>query len=364
LRGHDVRIVTPQPRTVPDDCDVRGIIMLGGAADFKTPLHTTAQFSASIDTAEIDHMLQTEKFDILHFHEPWVPMLSRQILSRSNTVNIATFHAKLPENAMSRTITRVVTPYTKSVLKYLHELTAVSGAAAEYIRELTDRPVNIIPNGVDITHFSKIPKEADKGPSGKTVLYVGRLERRKGVKYLLKAFQLLQENNEEVSLVLAGDGPDREKLEELSANLGLRNVHFVGYVSEQEKLRLLHSADLFCAPALYGESFGVVLLEAMSSGLVTVASNNPGYASVMQGLGALSLVNPHDTVEFARRLDLLLREDSLRLMWQNWAKANVKQYSYKRIVDQYEGMYKKTYNEHTLKRRRFFRTRLVKPLVK
>ncbi len=358
-RGHDVRIVTPQPRTVPNDCDVRGIIMLGGAADFKTPLHTTAQFSASIDTAEIDDMLTREKFDILHFHEPWVPVLSRQILSRSNTVNIATFHAKLPENAMSRTITRVVTPYTKSVLKYLHELTAVSGAAAEYICELTDRQVHIIPNGVDISHFAKVPKDTAKSTSGKVVLYVGRLERRKGVKYLLKAFQLLQENNEDVSLVLAGDGPDREKLEEQASNLGLRNVHFLGYVSEEEKLSLLHSADLFCAPALYGESFGVVLLEAMSSGLVTVASNNPGYASVMQGLGALSLVNPHDTVEFARRLDLLLREESLRLMWQNWAKANVKQYSYRHIVDQYEAMYKKAYNEHTLKRRRFFRTRLV-----
>lgn len=368
LRGHDVRIITPQPRSVPDDCDVRGVIMLGSAADFKTPLHTTAQFSASIDTAEIDKMLRLENFDILHFHEPWVPVLSRQILSRSDTVNIATFHAKLPETAVSRTITKVVTPYTKSVLKYLHELTAVSSAAAEYISELTDRPITIIPNGVDIAHFAHVPKNLDQDRQarggGKSVLYVGRLERRKGVKYLLKAFQLLQENNEDVSLILAGDGPDREKLEELTNNLNLRNVHFLGYVSEEQKLRLLHSTDLFCTPALYGESFGVVLLESMSSGLVTVASNNPGYSTVMQGLGALSLVNPHDTVEFARRLDLLLREDSLRLMWQNWAKANVKQYSYKRIVDQYEALYKKTYNEHSLKRRRFFRPRLVKRIAK
>lgn len=371
-RGHDVRIITPAVRTIPDDCDLRNVIMLGGGADFKTPLHTTAQFSASIDPLEIDSMLQREKFDVLHFHEPWVPVLSRQILSRSNTVNIATFHAKLPENAMSRTITKVVTPYTKSVLKYLHELTAVSDAAAEYICQLTDRPVAIIPNGIDVGRFAKVPAGAEKSTNGKVIFNVGRLERRKGVKYLLKAFQLLQENNEDVSLVLAGDGPDREKLEELVRTLGLRNVHFLGYVSEAEKLRLLHSADLFCAPALYGESFGVVLLEAMSSGLVTVAANNPGYTSVMQGLGALSLVNPHDTVEFARRLDLLLREESLRTMWRNWAKSSVKQYAFKNIVNQYEALYEQAYAEHKLKRRRFFRTRLavkpaakaVKPLVK
>jgi len=366
-RGHSVKIVTPAVRTIPEDCDTRGLVMLGGAADFKTPLHTTAQFSASIDTAEIDDMLRHEAFDVLHFHEPWVPVLSRQILSRSKTVNIATFHAKLPDNAMSRTITKVVTPYTRSILKYLHELVAVSDAAAEYIGELTDRPIAIIPNGVDIKHFAKAPKHLTgldddiKKHNGKMVLCIGRLERRKGVKALLNAFQLLQENNEDVSLVLAGNGPDREKLEQQVEDLGLRNVTFLGYVSEEEKLRLLHSADLFCAPALYGESFGVVLLEAMSSGLVTVAANNPGYASVMQGLGALSLVNPHDTVEFARRLDLLLREESLRTMWQNWAKTNVKQYSFKHIVDQYEAMYELAYGEHHNKRRRFFRNPLAKP---
>lgn len=257
---------------------------------------------------------------------------------------------------MSRTFTKVVAPYTKSILKYLHEMTAVSDAAADYVRELTDRPVTIIPNGINIEHFSKQPDDAKpyQEGNGRVVLYVGRLERRKGVNYLLKAFQLLQEKNEDVSLVLAGDGPDREKLEELCHDLGLRNVHFLGFVSEEEKLRLLHSADLFCAPAIYGESFGIVLLEAMASGLVTVAANNPGYSSVMQGLGALSLVNPRDTVEFARRLDLLLREDSLRAMWKNWAKSYIKQFSYKRIVDQYEGLYQRAYAEHAAPRRRRF----------
>ena len=356
-RGHTVKILTPQPRTIPEGCDTRGIIFMGGAADFKSPLHTTAQISVTIDPLEIDLILNQEKFDIIHFHEPWVPVLSRQILSRSSSVNIATFHAKLPENLMSRTITRVVTPYTKSVLKYLHELTAVSTAAADYIGQLTDRPVTIVPNGIDLEHFARPAARHKKKPNNKTLLYVGRLERRKGVKYLLKAFQLLQENHEDVSLIIAGNGPDREKLELLVDELGLRNVTFAGYVSEKEKVRLLRDCDLFCAPALYGESFGVVLLEAMASDLVTVAANNPGYSSVMQGLGALSLVNPHDTLEFARRLDLLLREESLRSMWRTWARTNVKQYSYRKVVDQYEKIYIEAYNKHAVKKRRFFRTR-------
>ncbi len=343
LRGHEVRVITPEPRGGSEDHTQKNVIYMGGAADFKSPLHTTAQLSATIDPEEIDRMLAREKFDILHFHEPWVPMLSRQVL------NIATFHAKMPENVMSRTFTRVVAPYTKSVLKYLHELTAVSDAAAEYICELTDRPVDIIPNGVDLNHFKKPVNLTKPQTTGKTILYIGRLERRKGISYLLRAFQVLQEKHEDSSLILAGDGSDREKLEELSYSLGLRNVTFAGYVSENEKIRLLHSADLFCAPAIYGESFGVVLVEAMASGLVTVAANNPGYTSVMQGLGALSLVNPRDTVEFARRLDLLLHEDSLRTMWQAWARTYVKQFSYKRIVDQYEAAYKSAYDQHTVR---------------
>lgn len=357
LRGHDVRVITPEPRVGSEDHSQKGVIFMGGGAEFKSPLHTTATLSATIDPEEIDHMLARERFDILHFHEPWVPMLSRQVLSRSNTINIATFHAKMPENAMTRTFTRVITPYTRSILKYLHELTAVSDAAAEYIRALTDRPVEIIPNGIDLEHFKQSSPAAAAAaqtplvtpePGGKVILYVGRLERRKGVNYLLKAFQELQEKHKDVSLILAGDGPDREKLEEQAHYLDLRNVTFAGYVSEQEKLRLLHSSNLFCAPAIYGESFGVVLLEAMASGLVTVAANNPGYTSVMQGLGALSLVNPHDTVEFARRLELLLQEESLRKMWQNWSKVYVKQFNYKSIVDQYEAVYEAAYTKHAV----------------
>jgi len=355
-RGHSVKIITPEPRGNSHDREDPGVIYMGGAADFRSPLHTTAQLSASIDPDKIDAILAREKFEILHFHEPWVPMLSRQVLSRSTSVNIATFHAKMPQNMMSRTFTRVVTPYTKSVLKYLHELTAVSDAAAEYVCELTDRPVAIIPNGININHFAKPKKRVAKPASArKTILYVGRLERRKGVNYLLKAFHILQEDHDNVSLIIAGDGPDRTKLEELAYSLELRNVTFAGYISEEEKVKLLHTSDLFCAPAVYGESFGIVLLEAMASGLVTVAANNPGYSSVMQGVGALSLVNPHDTTEFARRLDLMLREDSLRKIWRNWATDYVAQFDYTHVVDQYEEIYEQALAQHRTKKRRLLR---------
>lgn len=344
-RGHDVYILTPLPREGAEPED--HMVFVGGSADFSA-LGTTGQVSSGANEA-IDAMLQEHKFDILHFHEPWVPMLSLQILSRSNTINVATFHAKLPETMMSRTISKVVTPYTKSVLKYIDELTAVSEAAADYVCSMTDRSVAIVPNGIDLS-FYKPPTRRSDNRKSKTVFYVGRLEPRKGVKYLLQAFQLLQQKQPDVKLIIAGDGPDREKLEELAADLELRGVQFVGYITNEEKRRYLQSTDLFCAPALHGESFGIVLLEAMACGLVTVAGDNPGYASVMRGLGAVSLVNPKHFAEFARRLELLLHENDLRSLWRTWAADDVQQYDWDKVIQQYEEVYVLARKKHGKKK--------------
>lgn len=338
--GHEAVIITPQIKEPYENHD-RRIVFLGSAADFKSPLATTTQISASVLTDEIDAMLEYEQFDILHFHEPWVPVLSRQILSRSHTVNVATFHAKLPETLASRALAKVITPYTKPLLRHIDLFTAVSNAAAEYVRTLTDVEIEIIPNGIHIAHYRK-PANFElptRGP--KTILFIGRLEKRKGVKYLLHAFRELQALHPNVRLQIGGDGVDREKLEELRDSLHLQNVEFLGYLEDTKKLELLHTADLFCSPALYGESFGIVLLEAMSSGLVTVAGNNPGYESVMSGIGQLSLVDPRDSKEFAQRLGLLLYDEGIRELWKKWAKKHVRQFDYPKVAALYLDSYER-----------------------
>jgi len=304
-------------------------------------------------------MLFEEQFDVLHFHEPWVPMVSRQILGRSDSVNIATFHAKLPETVMNRTIERVITPYTKSIMKDLDALTAVSEAAAEYVYSLTDQSVNIIPNGIDLDKYQVISTKSQgktrspqktENRKQKTILYVGRLEKRKGLQYLLKAYRQLAQSHRNIELIIAGDGPDRAKLENWVMENDVPRVKFKGYISQAEKLRLMRTSDLFCSPAPYGESFGIVLLEAMASGLVTVAGNNSGYAAVLQERGALSLVNPKDTIEFTRRLELLLGDDDLRVLWRDWACEYVKRFSYATVVDQYERLYQQAVAKKLLAR--------------
>lgn len=341
-RGHTVKIITPMPRG-SEDSDNPDAIFMGTSIDFRSPSHTTAQVSSTADDEHIDAILAEEKFDILHFHEPWVPFLSRQLLQRSDSVNIATFHSKIPETMMSRTIIKVVNPYLKSVMKYLHVLTAVSDSGAEYATGMTDQPISLIPNGIDLVKYKASTKPAKKE---RTILYVGRLERRKGAKYLLQAFRAFSQENPDVRLIIAGDGPDREKLELLTDDLKLKNVTFLGFISEELKLQLLAEADLFCSPAIFGESFGIVLLEAMAMGTVTLAGNNSGYVDLMQGVGALSIVNPDDTAEFARRLDLLMHEPALRKLWKQWAANYVQQFSYPKIVDQYEALYRDSIEQY------------------
>lgn len=337
--GHQAKIITPTPPRNFVRTDNPSIIYVGGATEVKSPFATSAEISVSANTEDLKHLVDVEEFDILHFHEPWVPILSRQLLTRSNSVNIATFHAKLPETIFSRTIERVITPYTKNILKYFQGLTAVSGAAAEYVSNLSDQSIEIIPNGIDLNKYQ--PPHKRVSASGKRILFVGRLEKRKGVKYLIQAYAKLREKRSDIKLIIAGDGSDRKKLEQFAADKKLRGIKFLGSVSEEKKLELLQMSDLFCSPALYGESFGIVLLEAMATGTVTIAGDNPGYKSVMQDKGAISLVDPKKTDEFARRMAFLLDDAEIRKIWQQWAKTYIKQFSYDTVVSQYEKAYKK-----------------------
>jgi phosphatidylinositol alpha-mannosyltransferase len=124
----------------------------------------------------------------------------------------------------------------------------------------------------------------------------------------------------------------------------------LGYISESLKLELLAKADLFVSPAVYGESFGIVLLEAMATGTVTVAGNNSGYKDVMQGSGSISIVNPHDIEEFSRRLDLLLNDSEYRKVWKKWAASYIEQFNWPAVVDGYEEFYKEALKQHGSKR--------------
>jgi len=344
--GHDVKIITPRPKNL-DQAIPKNMILLGRSTKLNTPFATMVDFGFEAEGEEIQAILDKENFDIIHFHEPWVPVLSRQILMRSKAINIATFHATPPSTIVSKSLLNIVIPYTKSVLNYIDGYSAVSDSAAEYVLSLMDEPVTIIPNGINLEIFqpTKITKESNK----KKILYLGRLEKRKAIPYLLEAYNELRKKHDDVELIIAGSGVKRATLEKLVLTEGIPDVTFLGFIPEKQKVALIQSADLYCSPAMYGESFGIVLLEAMALGVPVVAGNNPGYASVMTDEGRISLVNPKSGTDFVHRLELMLYNEEIRTVWKKWAKKQLPTYSFDKITKKYLTLYKTVKKQHDKK---------------
>ncbi len=330
-QGHQVKIITPLIRGGKNFND-DDIIFIGRSRDFNSPLHTTVQISASVDYDFINSILEDNQFDIIHLHEPWVPFMSRQILVRSKAINIGTFHAKIPERVISRTLVKVVNPYLKSVLDYLDGLTAVSNSAKEYLTGLSSQNIEIIPNGIELKKFTF--KENDQELCQR-ILYIGRLESRKGVKYLIDAYSEIYKINKSIELIIVGDGPNRSRLEIQAKVLGLDKIKFIGAVDDQTKIDLLKSSDLLCSPAIFGESFGIVLLEGLASGLPIVAADNSGYRDVLKGVGSLSLVNVKDKAAFVRLINIFLNQTEIRQLYRQWAQDYIVNFDNQLIADQY-----------------------------
>ncbi len=253
--------------------------------------------------------MKKEQFDIIHLHEPMVPILPLCVLEFSKSVNVATFHASYSRQHLYRTFR----PIIKRWQKRLHGSIAVSPAARRYVNNTFPGEYEIIPNGIDYKHFSSNVVPLPQYQDGKlNILFVGRLEKRKGLRYLLEAYSKLKWELPDIRLIVVGPGnPDKESYRILSSH-ALRDVEFVGRVSYDELPRYYATADIFCSPATGAESFGIVLLEAMSAGKPVVASDIEGFRGILtdgeQGL----LVPKKDTDALASALGRLARDPELR----------------------------------------------------
>lgn len=341
-RGHDVKIIAPKPRKPGDSDHGAHVLTVGASAEVKfKALATTFPVAASVSPGEIDDLLAREQFDVLHVHEPYMPILPYQMVQKANCPVVGTLHANWPESPVKKSLGRAIRGYIKSAAAKVDVLTAVSDEAGKYALKGVDKTARIVPNGIVLADYrpSATIKSKATAKNAPTIIYFGRLEKRKGVIYLIKAYEELIAKNPDVELLIAGSGPTARSLKEYCRRHKLRGVSFLGFVSEEEKKQLLKSATIYCSPALYGESFGIVLLEAMAMGTVVVAGNNPGYKSVMTGRGLISLVDPVSTSDFANRLQLMLYDEEIRSLWKSWAKDYVKQFDYAKVTDMYEQIY-------------------------
>lgn len=351
-RGHEVKIITQRPSNYKDE-PPEDYVLFGVTKTFKASgLGTEGSWGMPSDGEEIAEYFDKEQFDVINFHEPWIPWLAWQVQRNSKSVYVATFHANLIDTAAGKVWTsKIWTPIGRPFLEKMHLFTATAPVATGGLFSLADmdRPfdrhmvenMRYIPLGVDLKKFKPVKKRTPlNGQGTKTILYLGRVEKRKGSDLLLKAFAELVKQKPEAHLVIAGDGPLAPKLKTYVKFENVPNVHFPGYVTEEEKIHLLQNADLACFPSPYGEGYGIVILEAMATGTPMLAGNNIGYRQAMKGRGRMGLIDPESTVDFTNRLAVMLEDEELRKLMTSWEIREARQYDYPRVVAQYEQAYK------------------------
>ena len=341
-RDHEVVIIAPRPWTTANrQATPPGVALFGVSAEvnFKVPFGTTLPVATSSREA-IAKFLDDQSFDVLNVHEPWMPPFSYQIVKEAKCPIVGTTHARWPRSWVNQSLEKARKRYFYQVLQKLDQITAVSTVASRNVTDVDpDWPVQIIPNAIDLVQHRQQVK-AGRRQAEPYILFLNRLEKRKGPAYLLSAYRVYLDRfkpNPPPRLIIAGNGPQRQSLEILAQQLKIdSHVRFLGGVSEERKFELLANARLYVSPAPYGESFGIVLLEAMAADLPTVAGNNEGYKTVMRGGGRVSLVDPTDRRAFSDRLNLLLEDSRARKNWQSWAKKSIVNYDKRVVADQYE----------------------------
>ncbi len=328
--GHEVRILAPSSRPASHKPE-ENVVPVGRAIGVPAS-GSVARISLSLRLApRVKRTLQEEQFDIIHVHEPFAPFLPFQVLRLSNAVNVATFHAAKEGGTTKWYV------YGQRVLKRwfrrLHGKIAVSVPAMRLISRYFPGYYNIIPNGVNVEHFSqKLPPIPQYDDDKLNILFVGRLEKRKGVQYLLRAFAVVKAEMPNTRLLIVGP-PTRAAggYQRWVKETRLKDVEFIGYVSYDDLARYHHTADVVCAPATGNESQGIVLLEAMAAGRPLVASNIEGYASVLtHGVEGL-LVLPKDSDALAAALLEILAEPERRQEMGEKGRQRAKEYSWERV---------------------------------
>ncbi|HZB96614.1 MAG TPA: glycosyltransferase [Herpetosiphonaceae bacterium] len=289
----------------------RGVVPLG----VSLPLRGSGSSTSIPLTLEppwgLERLLRYAACDVLHVMAPYSPTLSGRLLVHSGAAHVMTFLVAIEPRWYLRMLAALATFQWHSLSRF-HARIAISQAAAASARELYGGVYRIVPVGIDVDRFRPPAVPASATDDNLTILYIGRLEQRKGVANLLRAVARLQRERHDVRLEIGGDGPERQALERLADELGLRDVHFRGYVPPGDLPRLLHRADLFCAPATHAESFGIVLLEAMAAGLPIVAAANAGYAEVLAAHPDNLLVRPGDDRSLAGALASLAAAPAYR----------------------------------------------------
>ena len=322
-KGHEVRVLGPCDGPPPDPF----VTPLGNSLPTAVngsvaPLAPDA--SAALRTIRA---LNDEAFDVLHVHEPLVPGPAMTSLLVKMAPVVATFHSA-GESAAYRTFSRQL----KWIESRIDIRVGVSKDAVELAQRYIGGEYEVLFNGIELGMFESVPQK----PREKVIFFLGRHEPRKGLGVLIDAMKLLPQD---VTLWIGSDGPETEALQQRTH--GDARIQWLGRISEEDKLDRLARASVFCAPSLRGESFGIVLIEAMAAGVPVVSTNIDGYRNVAtDGTNAI-LVEPGNAQSLASSLARVLTDSRCAEQLAAQGLVRARQFSMDALADHYLDLYQR-----------------------
>ena len=334
-RGHTVSVLAPadEETPLPDY-----ITSTGKAIPVRYNGSVARMTFGPLTASRVRRWLTAGHFDVLHLHEPVTPSLGMLALWIAEGPIVATFHTAL---IRSRAL-QIAYPLVRRSLEKIAARIAVSEDARRTLVEHLGGDAVVIPNGVYVETFATAEPEPrwNGTPDAPTVGFLGRIdEPRKGLQVLLAAVPAILERHQGTRFLVAGRGETgHDEVREVLGPLA-DQVEFLGSITDQEKARFLRSIDVYCAPHTGGESFGIVLVEAMSAGATVVASDLGAFRRVLDDGAAGRLFRAGDPADLAAAVNAVLGDDDLRHSIARAGAATVRQYDWSGVTDRVVAVY-------------------------
>ncbi|WKN58902.1 glycosyltransferase family 4 protein [Rhodococcus opacus] len=325
-RGHKVSVLAP----ASDDVDLPDFVVSAGRALAIPYNGSVARLSfGPAASARVRRWISDNNFDVLHIHEPNAPSLSMLAMRVAEGPIVATFHTSTTKSLVLSTFQGVLQPYLEKISGRI----AVSELARRWQVESLGSDAVEIPNGVDVSAFANAETLPGYPRPGKTILFLGRYdEPRKGMAVLLKALPTLVEKYPDLEVLVVGRGDEDKLRREAGPVFG--HLRLLGQVDDAEKASALRSADVYCAPNLGGESFGIVLVEAMAAGAAVVASELDAFRRVLRDGQAGVLVPVGDAAALAAGIDSVLGDPERSAALTDFSRTVVTEYDWPVVAEQ------------------------------
>ena len=287
-----------------------------------------------VAASRVRQWISQGNFDLLHLHEPAIPSLSLLACWIGEGPMVGTFHAAAPKQKVAF----AVSPLLEPVIEKLSARIAVSEIARETLTIHLETDAIVIPNGIDVDFFAKSEPKIE-WQNGNTIGFIGRFEEpRKGLQILIDALPIISRFVPDVKVLIAGPGESAEILK--STNSQLRSkLSFLGRISEADKGSFLKSIDLYVAPNTGGESFGIILTEALASETAIVASDIPAFRNLLNGGEYGALFESESATELAKVIIDLLRDEQKRKDLANVGHQSAERFDWTQVAEQIMDVY-------------------------